>query len=242
MKKGDVIIIIILIIFLLCSALYLMSKHSHKTEMINTMQKTAEQLYFYHSPPYTYNVFNDIHMLKVIEDGHGACGNYAGVLRYHLKKKDYQTRFVTLYIEDGVGHTMLEVYYDNEWHLLDPSFDTYWENQDGTIASMVDIMTTGAINNPKHVITQQQREEKYSNIPPEHIDLTKEYWSSREYLTIDYLRRTQEIWYQYPNRYQRVKIGAENGTKPSKDMYPQLLLNSIVYTFDEFVEMDSKRS
>lgn len=57
----------------------------------------------------------------------GACGGYSNLLACLAKACGLDARVIGLYnYPSGHGHVVCEIYYDNDWHLYDPSYGSYY--------------------------------------------------------------------------------------------------------------------
>lgn len=63
---------------------------------------------------------------KIIRDGYAICGGKDYVFRILLRKMGVPTRYVGLhYTPSQGGHDIAEVYFNNTWHLFDPTFGVF---------------------------------------------------------------------------------------------------------------------
>src|SRR5215472_3111994 len=67
--------------------------------------------------------------------GFGCCDQLAQTLAWIWQQEGYQAR-VALF----PFHTVPEIFYDNGWHMLDPDHRIYYPKDDGTIASVAEIL------------------------------------------------------------------------------------------------------
>jgi hypothetical protein len=67
--------------------------------------------------------------------GFGCCDQSDRVLVWIWKQLGYKTRLASMY-----AHTVPEIYYGGTWHMLDPDHRSYYLRDDGTIASIADIL------------------------------------------------------------------------------------------------------
>jgi hypothetical protein len=67
--------------------------------------------------------------------GFGCCDQLAQTLAWMWQLEGYQARVVTFPF-----HTVPEIFYDNSWHMLDPDHRIYYAKDDGTIASVAEIL------------------------------------------------------------------------------------------------------
>lgn len=60
---------------------------------------------------------------KILREGYALCGGMSDSLRVLLRLAGIPARNVNLYgLTSLGGHTLVEVYYNNQWHLYDPTF------------------------------------------------------------------------------------------------------------------------
>jgi len=82
---------------------------------------------------------------KILNDGYAICGGKAYVFRILMRKLGLASRYIGVhYIPGQGGHDMAEVYYNQSWHLFDPTFGLFvysqkTYNQKGKILSMDDL-------------------------------------------------------------------------------------------------------
>ncbi len=70
----------------------------------------------------------------------GACGDYIHVLGRALKAADINVRIVQMKVGDVYGgHIVLEALINNRWAILDPSYNLYFRNPDGSLATFSEI-------------------------------------------------------------------------------------------------------
>jgi hypothetical protein len=67
--------------------------------------------------------------------GFGCCDQTDRVLAWIWKQLGYETRLASMY-----AHTVPEIYYGGTWHMLDPDHRSYYLRDDGSIASLADIL------------------------------------------------------------------------------------------------------
>ncbi len=67
--------------------------------------------------------------------GFGCCDQTDRVLAWIWQQLGYKARLGSMY-----AHTVPEVYYGGSWHMLDPDHRSYYLRDDGTIASLADIL------------------------------------------------------------------------------------------------------
>ena len=67
--------------------------------------------------------------------GFGCCDQTDRVLVWIWQQLGYKTRLASMY-----AHTVPEIHYGGTWHMLDPDHRSYYMRDDGTIASMADIL------------------------------------------------------------------------------------------------------
>ena len=85
----------------------------------------------------------EIMVKEMLEQGKALCAGRVILMRHMLKK--YKTRYVGMFGLSGfgvpcyAGHSMCEIWWDNKWHLFDPSYGVYWTNG-GDILSMQDLL------------------------------------------------------------------------------------------------------
>lgn len=77
-------------------------------------------------------LYTPLRMLNVW--GYGFCSDHSKVLSAIYAKIGLQTRVV--YLED---HVVLEVFYDEAWHMFDPDRLAYYRNSDGAVASVAEL-------------------------------------------------------------------------------------------------------
>lgn len=82
---------------------------------------------------------------KIINDGYSICGGVSYVFRILLRTLNVPTRYVGMfYAPKQGGHVLAEVYYDDSWHLFDPTFGVFVYSQpsydkNGYILSMEEL-------------------------------------------------------------------------------------------------------
>jgi len=63
---------------------------------------------------------------KILKEGHAICGGKAYAFRILARKMQIPARYVGLYYTPNQGgHDLTEVYYDNSWHLFDPTYGIF---------------------------------------------------------------------------------------------------------------------
>ncbi len=67
--------------------------------------------------------------------GFGCCDQLAQTLAWIWQQEGYQARVAAF-----TFHTVPEIFYNNSWHMLDPDHRVYYPKDDGTIASVADIL------------------------------------------------------------------------------------------------------
>lgn len=68
--------------------------------------------------------------------GSGACGSYAYVLSRILDEFNIKTRFAQMKVGDTYGaHIVIEALIGGSWVVLDPSYNLYFQNERGELAS-----------------------------------------------------------------------------------------------------------
>ena len=67
--------------------------------------------------------------------GFGCCDQLAQTLAWIWQTEGYQARVAAFPF-----HTVPEVFYNNSWHMLDPDHRVYYPKDDGTIASVAEIL------------------------------------------------------------------------------------------------------
>ncbi|MBL8150335.1 MAG: hypothetical protein JNN15_10465 [Blastocatellia bacterium] len=73
---------------------------------------------------------NDGSATKMLKDGYAICGGMSYIFIMLCRKADLATRYVgTSYLPSISSHAMAEVYYDNKWHLFDPTFGVFFYSQ-----------------------------------------------------------------------------------------------------------------
>lgn len=76
----------------------------------------------------------------ILEQGSEYCGNLALAMAAIVESADYKTRRVDVVDRTRTNtHVLIEVYYDNNWHLYDPTFGVAFKNRFGEVASYSDI-------------------------------------------------------------------------------------------------------
>jgi hypothetical protein len=68
--------------------------------------------------------------------GFGCCGQSTYALIWLWRQMGYQARWVGI----PSFHTIPEVWYGNAWHMLDPDHEVFYRKDDGTIASVAEII------------------------------------------------------------------------------------------------------
>ena len=70
----------------------------------------------------------------------GSCGDYVHVLGRALKAADINVRMIQMKVGDVYGgHIVLEALINNRWAVLDPSYNLYFRNPDGSLATFSEI-------------------------------------------------------------------------------------------------------
>lgn len=65
--------------------------------------------------------------ITVVEEKIGACGTYSNVFCALMIVNNIPCRIVNLHnYPTNYGHTVVEVFYDNKWHLYDPTYAAYY--------------------------------------------------------------------------------------------------------------------
>jgi len=83
---------------------------------------------------------------EFLKDGYGDCGGMSIVFRTLARKVDLPTRFIYLFgVVDQGNHTLVEVYYDGQWHLFDPTFGLFFYsepeyNQNGKVPALKELL------------------------------------------------------------------------------------------------------
>ena len=62
---------------------------------------------------------------KILQDGYALCGGKAVVFQTLLRQLMIPTRTVELFNTPDRGHDLVEAYYDQDWHLFDPSYGIF---------------------------------------------------------------------------------------------------------------------
>ncbi len=62
---------------------------------------------------------------KIIQDGYALCGGKSLVLQTLLQKLGIPARQVEIFNTPDSGHTLVEAYYDENWHLFDSSYGIF---------------------------------------------------------------------------------------------------------------------
>jgi hypothetical protein len=82
---------------------------------------------------------------KIIQEGHAICGGKVISYSALSRKVGLPTRIVNMFglVNQG-GHSVIEVYYDNAWHLVDPTYGIFFYSQpdhdsNGHILSMKEL-------------------------------------------------------------------------------------------------------
>lgn len=87
---------------------------------------------------------------KILHEGYAECGGLSVSFQALVRLTGIPARKVGLYGVDWQGaHSLVEVYYDGQWHLYDPSFGMFLYskpeyNETGRIASLDDLVTSSA--------------------------------------------------------------------------------------------------
>jgi len=72
--------------------------------------------------------------------GFGCCEQQAEILGWLWSTAGYQARIAVMSF-----HTVPEIYYGNAWHMLDPNHHVIYRNQDGSIASVAQVLADPTI-------------------------------------------------------------------------------------------------
>lgn len=92
-------------------------------------------------------------LLYINSVGYGNCGKEAIFLTNLWKELGYRTRMWGLSGKGEDGHIVPEVYYNNRWHMLDPTYKVYYLNDSMEIAGTEELMNhTELITNPKIIL------------------------------------------------------------------------------------------
>lgn len=72
--------------------------------------------------------------------GKGACGSNTLVMGRLVQEFGYPIRFGQMKVDGQYGgHIILELYYQNEWKVFDPTYNLFYKRPDGQIATFQDI-------------------------------------------------------------------------------------------------------
>ena len=75
---------------------------------------------------------------KSLQSGWGECGDYVRASIVLLHFANYKAHRV--YLKSGrFSHNVVEVFFDGQWRILDPSIGSYYRNQRGKIATLVEL-------------------------------------------------------------------------------------------------------
>lgn len=116
-----------------------------------------------------------------------SCGNISKMLIASLEEKGYKTRFIQWFTDTAQGyttHTGVEVYYNDKWIYMDPTFNGYY-TRDGNILSAYEIREA-VKNNYTNIITWNQ-----NGLVKVGYDITK-YYINPLYLTKGLMYRIAE--------------------------------------------------
>lgn len=70
----------------------------------------------------------------ILERGSRYCGHLSFAMAAIAEAGNYNTRLINL--SDGANaHTVVEIFYDDTWHLFDPTLGLFFKNKNGVIAS-----------------------------------------------------------------------------------------------------------
>lgn len=72
----------------------------------------------------------------ILKHEEGLCSQQTMVFMEALKRKGIPFRSVGLGFEEGPGHFLCEVRYNNEWHLYDVTLEPVWENNNVSAKSL----------------------------------------------------------------------------------------------------------
>jgi hypothetical protein len=76
---------------------------------------------------------------KILQNKKGQCGDYAIMLSAFLATQGIPTRIVGMYNYHNSAHVVVGVYYDELWHMYDPTYMAYWVDENNTILSFYDL-------------------------------------------------------------------------------------------------------
>ena len=78
-----------------------------------------------------HNLNDNTHPLALVRYPQFMCGEKAGILANLAVYAGFKSRRIAL-----KGHEVCEIFYDNEWHMFDASFNCFFYKEDGTVASI----------------------------------------------------------------------------------------------------------
>lgn len=97
------------------------SKDTPHEKTLKYMKWTSENIEF-KSPPSRIP-----HPDVIIDSKVGLCGDYAIVVSSFLATQDIPSRILGMYNKTNGAHVVIEVYYNDSWHMYDPTWEAYWE-------------------------------------------------------------------------------------------------------------------
>ena len=115
---------------------------------------------------YRHNPFRigPVTVLRSGGDATGACGSSSRVLMELLAAHDVRSRFAIIGGPDGETHTVLEVFYEDAWGLVDPLYNIVYQRGIGQPASLDDLRA-----DPELYVSNAKRGWEWQYQPPPRV-------------------------------------------------------------------------
>lgn len=83
---------------------------------------------------------------RILEEKKGLCGDYAIMLSAFLATQGIKTRIIGIYNYANSAHAAVGVYYNDSWHMYDPTYNAYWVDANGDVLSFYDLQSGWVYN------------------------------------------------------------------------------------------------
>lgn len=148
--------------------------------------------------------------VKILKQGYAICGGRVVVFEALANQVGIPTRKVNIFgIVGQGGHSLIEAYWDNRWHVLDPTFGVFFYSRmsydkQGEIASLKELIDSSGDGFYMFKVVEKPWTGKYTQtnhksyiIPTENDYLSDIYGRSLPDLYEDYVQRGFPIEYGY---------------------------------------------
>jgi hypothetical protein len=93
---------------------------------------------------------------QVLTAGAGICGEASSVAEGLYSEMGVETRRLVAWYPEG-GHTTVEVWYDGDWHWLDPTWGMFYTAPDGDIYALTETLRLTPSKRAAAVVTNESR-------------------------------------------------------------------------------------